>query len=82
MEAKKEQWVRVGLVSQDGRTTHASVTFMVNRTSSAWELYNATISPHETDTAAKLIIAFEVHKGCFLPSWEPLGFCNMCHHDS
>ena len=42
--------MRAALASQDGKTTYASTTFMVNATSKAWELYNATLSPHETDT--------------------------------
>ena len=62
MDGKAQQWVRVGLASQDGKTTYASSTFMVNRTSTDWEIYNATLSPHETDTAAKLTIAFEVRQ--------------------
>ena len=65
-DARKQQWVRVALASQDGKTTYASATFMVN-TTRAWELYNATLSPHETDTLAVLTIAFEVLQACCLP---------------
>ena len=70
VEADKEQWVRVALVSQDGRTTYASVTFMVSATFPSWELYNATMSPQETDMAAKLTIAFQVPKASTLRFWK------------
>ncbi len=79
-EAKKEQWVRVALALQDGKTTYASTTFMVNGTSKAWELYNATLSPHETDTSAKLTITFEVCKA-YCPSLSaliPFGQTRSC----
>lgn len=64
---EEQQWVRVALASQDGKTTYASSTFMVNRTSADWEVYNATLSPHRTDTEAKLTIAFEVRRAWRLP---------------
>ena len=62
--------MRVALASQDGKTTYASATFMINGTFRAWNLYNATLSPRETDTAAKLTITFEVRKAYF-----PSRFC-------
>ena len=57
-EPEQQQWVRVALVSQDDKTTYASATTFV--TSTAWEVHNATLSPLETDTNAKLSIAFQV----------------------
>ena len=68
-EPEQQQWVRVALVSQDDKTTYASATAFV--TSTAWEVHNATLSPLETDTNAKLSITFQVCKAHYLHSRHP-----------